>query len=256
MQARPTGIKPGIRLIDEQTVERLKTVSTATLATLLFKRGLRNQFIQNVWRLSEQRRPMVGQAFTVRHIAAREDIDRSEIFRELDHPQRVAVESVHPGDIMVMDCRQDASAASLGGILATRLKVRGCSGFVTDAGVRDTDYIAALDLPVFVASRSAPTNLTKHHAVETNVAISCGGVPVYPGDVIVGDGDGVIVIPLEYLDEILPDALRMEHFEIFITEQVLGGRSVIGTYPANEETLALYDQHLEHHPFPYADLQK
>lgn len=254
MERRPSGISESTGQLSDEQLERLKTVSTATVATLLHKRGLRNQFVQGVWRLSDRREPMVGQAFTVRHIAAREDIDRSEIFRTLDHPQRVAVESVHRGDVMVMDCRADASAASLGGILATRMMVRGCSGFVSDAGVRDTDYIAALNMPFYVAARSAPTNLTKHHAVETNVPISCGGVAVYPGDVILGDGDGVMVIPLKYFDDLLTDALKMEHFEVFIIDLILSGRSVIGTYPANDETLALYATYCESNPFPYPEL--
>jgi regulator of RNase E activity RraA len=242
-----------IRRIDALTREKLKTISTATVATLMFKRGLRNQFMQGVFRLTKHSKPMVGQAFTVRHIAAREDIDVSPIFRELDHPQRVAIESIPDGDIMVMDCRGDASAASLGGILATRLEVRGCAGFVSDAGVRDTDYISNLDMPAYVASRSAPTNLTKHHATDINVPVTCGKVPVYPGDVILGDGDGVMVIPLEILDDLIPEALRMEHFEIFITELVRGGRSVIGTYPANDETLALYEEYKKTHPFQFGE---
>jgi regulator of RNase E activity RraA len=218
------------------------------MATLLFKRGLRNQFIQGVTRLTRHSKPMVGQAFTLRHIAAREDIDVSPIFREPDHPQRVAIESVPAHDVLVMDCRGDSTAASLGGILATRLEVRACAGFVSDAGVRDSDYVAALDLPVYCAGRSAPTNLTRHHAVDMNVPVSCGGVPVYPGDVILGDGDGVIVIPLGVLDELLPQALAMEHFELFITALVRGGRPVIGTYPANEETLALYEEYKKTNP--------
>lgn len=240
------------RRLDQLTIEKLTTISTATIATLLFKRGFRNQFIQGVWRLTEHRRPMVGQAFTVRHVAAREDLDYHGVFKQQGHPQRVAVDSIGQGDVMVMDCHRDASAASLGGVLATRLEVRGCAGFVTDAGVRDTDYVAALNMPVYVASRSAPTNLTKHHALETNVPISCGGVPVYPGDVILGDGDGVMVIPLHLLDELVVEALEMEHFENFIISLVRGGRPVIGTYPANEETLALYQEHLKTNPPPFA----
>ena len=245
-----SGNNPSRRL-DTRTREQLKTISTATMATLMFKRGLRNQFIQGVSRLTEHRKPMVGQAFTLRHIAAREDIDVSPIFRETGHPQRVAIETIPEGDVLVMDCRADATAASLGGILATRLEVRQCAGFVSDAGVRDSDYIAALDMPVYCASRSAPTNLTKHHAIDINVPVTCGSVPVYPGDVILGDGDGVMVIPLHLLDELMPEALAMEHFELFITALVRGGRSVIGTYPADEETLALYEEYKKTNPFLY-----
>ncbi|MES3020272.1 MAG: ribonuclease activity regulator RraA [Pseudomonadota bacterium] len=241
-----------VRRIDGLTRAKLRTISTATMATILFKRGLRNQFVQNVSRLTKHSRPMVGQAFTLRHVAAREDIDVAAIFREIDHPQRVAVETVPEGDVMVMDCRGDKSAASMGGILATRLDVRGCAGVVSDAGVRDSDYISELDLPVYTASRSAPTNLTRHHAIDINVPVTCGGVVVYPGDVMLGDGDGVMVIPLSLLDEVIEEGLNMEHFELFVTKLVRGGRPVIGTYPANEETLAMYEVYKKENPLEFA----
>jgi len=240
-----------LRRLDDITRAKLATVSTATVATILHARGLHNQFIQGVFRLTEHRRPMIGQAFTLRHIPAREDIDKREIFRDPQHPQRVAVETVGPGDVLVMDCRRDASSASLGGILASRLQSRGCEGFVSDAGIRDSDYAAALDLPIYVAARSAPTNLTKQHGVEMNVPIGCGGVAVYPGDVMLGDGDGVMVIPLEYLDDILPEALRMEHYETFAQAHILGGANVTHFYPAKEAALALYTAYKEDNPLPF-----
>lgn len=231
--------------------DKLKTISTATVATILHARGLANQFVQGVFRLTEHNKPLVGQAFTMRHIPAREDIDQRPIFREPDHPQRVGVEAAGPGDVFVMDCHRDASSASLGGILASRLQSRGCEGFVSDAGIRDSDYAATLDLTIYVASRSAPTNLTKQHGVELNVPIGCGGVPVYPGDVVLGDGDGVIIIPLEYLDDIMPEALRMEHYEPFAQAHILGGAKVTDFYPAKEEALALYAEYCKTNPRPF-----
>lgn len=239
------------RRLTELEIEKLNTISTATVATILHARGLRNQFIQGVFRLTEHRRPMVGQAFTLRHIPAREDIDVREIFRDPGHPQRVGVEAVGPGDVLVMDCHRDTSSASLGGILASRLQSRGCSGFVSDAGIRDCDYAASLDVPIYVASRSAPTNLTKQHGVELNVPIGCGGVPVYPGDVMLGDGDGVMVIPLEYLDAIMPEALRMEHYESFAQTHILAGSKVTDFYPAKEAAIALYAEYCKTNPKPF-----
>lgn len=241
------------RRLDDATRAKLAMISTATVATILHARGLHNQFIQGVFRLTEHRRPMIGQAFTLRHIPAREDIDKREIFRDPQHPQRVAVETVGPGDVLVMDCRRDATSASLGGILASRLQSRGCEGFVSDAGIRDSDYAAGLDLPVYVAARSAPTNLTRHHGVDMNVPIGCGGVAVYPGDVMLGDGDGVIVIPLEYLDDILPEALRMEHYEPFAQAHILAGAKVTDFYPANDQALALYAAYKQANPMPFGD---
>lgn len=241
------------RRLDDLTRAKLGTISTATVATILHRHGLRNQFVQKVFRLTTHTRPMVGQAFTLRHIPAREDIDVPAIFREPDHPQRVAVETIPAGDVLVMDCRQDACAASLGSILATRLEVRGCAGVVTDAGIRDADTAAALSIPIYVAARSAPTNLSRHHAIDINVPIGCGGVAVYPGDVVLGDGDGVMIIPLEIVGEVVAEALRMEHYEIFATALIQGGRPVIGTYPANAETLAEYEGYKAANPPPFGD---
>jgi regulator of RNase E activity RraA len=225
---------------DETTLARLRRASTPSIATLLHKRGLRNQYIQGVHRLGDQPR-MVGPAFTLRYIPAREDLDVVEAFRDPTHPQRVAVETAPEGHVLVMDCRQDASAASLGSILFTRLEVRGCAGVVTDGGVRDAQPIATMATPCFAAGPCAPTNLSKHHAVDINVPIGCGGAPVYPGDVIVGDGDGVMVIPAHLAAEIAEEAAGMEAFEDFVLEEVRAGRPVIGTYPPNAETLERFE---------------
>jgi regulator of RNase E activity RraA len=220
----------------------------------LHAKGLRNQFVQRVFRLTTAHsRPMVGQAYTMRHIPAREDIDKREIFRDFNHPQRVAVDTIPAGAVLVMDCRQDETSASLGGILATRLTARGCAGFVSDAGIRDCDYSATLEMPIYVAARSAPTNLTKQHGVDLNVPIGCGGVPVYPGDIILGDGDGVMVIPTEYFDEVIDEALRMEHYEAFAQALIQNGRAVRTTYPANEETLAEYAEYKRNNPMPFGE---
>ncbi|MCT8161749.1 ribonuclease activity regulator RraA [Pseudoruegeria sp. SHC-113] len=217
-----------------ETLERLKSASTASIATLLYKRGYRNCYVQGVSALGAAAPRMVGPAFTLRYIPAREDTDPIEAFREPDHPQRVAVETCPEGHVLVMDCRQDASAASAGSILLTRLQVRGAAGVVTDGGVRDAAGAAALAMPVYAAKPSAPTNLTKHHAVDIDVPVGCGSVAVYPGDIVVGDGDGVMVIPRNLADEIAEEALGMELYEDFVLEEVLAGRAVIGLYPPTD----------------------
>jgi regulator of RNase E activity RraA len=227
-------MKPEARSILEKT-------STASIATMLFKRGLRNQFIQSVRRLGTSRKRMVGPAYTLRHIPAREDLNPIEVFRDPGHPQRRAVEEVPPGHVLIMDCRQDATAASAGAILVTRLQVRGCAGVVTDGGLRDTDEIGDLDIPAFCTRPSAPTNLTRHQALDLNVPIGCGGVAVFPSDVAVGDGDGVIIIPAHLVDEIASEAKEMEKYEAWVMEQVKAGAAIIGLYPMNDETRALYE---------------
>lgn len=225
--------------MNPETRRRLERASTASLATLLFKRGLRNQFIQDAPRLGG-RRKLVGPVTTLRYIPAREDLNTIEVFSDPSHPQRHAVDTIPEGNVLVMDCRRDARAASAGGILATRLEVRGCAGLVTDGGLRDADDIAALDMPSYCARPSAPTNLTLHHAIDIDVPIGCGGVAVFPGDIAVGDGDGVMIVPAELADEIAEDAAGMERFEAFVQEEVRAGASIIGLYPPNEETRARF----------------
>lgn len=227
--------------LKQSVIDNLRQVSTATLHTALFKKGLRNTFIQGVSSINQQKAKMVGQAFTLRYIPAREDVDTVEAFKNPEHPQRLAVESVPPGMVLVSDCRRDASAASAGSILLTRLEIRECAGFVSDAGIRDFSDASRMSMPIFCAKPSAPTNLTKHHAVDIQVPIGCGGVMVNPGDVLVGDSDGVIVIPLEMAEDIAKEALAMERFEDFVLKKVQAGSAVIGLYPPNEEALKEYN---------------
>jgi len=215
--------------------ERLKTVSAATLTTALFKRGLSNTFIQNVQRLSPTGGNMVGEAYTLRYIPAREDVDLLEGFTDPEHPQRKAVENCPAGHVLVIDSRKDARAASAGGILVTRLMKRGVAGIVTDGGLRDAPEIAGLEIPAYHQRPSAPTNLTLHHACDIDVPIGCGDVPVYPRDIVVGDPEGVVVIPAHMANEVAEEAFEMTAFEDFVTEEVRKGATTVGLYPATKD---------------------
>ena len=218
-----------------ETREKLKSVSTATICTALYKRGFRNQFIQDVHPLNPEAGPMVGEAFTLRYMPAREDLNPLTAFQDRGHPQRKAVEECPPDHVFVIDSRKDARAASAGSILVSRLMKRGVAGVVTDGGFRDAPEIAKLAIPAYHNRPSAPTNLTLHQAIDINVPIGCGDVPVWPGDVVVGDGDGVVVIPAHLADEIAAEAVEMTAFEDFVTEEVMKGRSILGLSPATEE---------------------
>ena len=217
--------------VAEEVIEQLRHVSTPTLATALYKRGLRNQTIQGVSPLREMSTSMVGPAFTLRYIPAREDLNPISVFQDADHPQRKAIEDCPPGHVLVMDSRGDARAASAGGILIRRLMVRGGAGVVTDGGFRDSAEIATFDMPAFHQRPSAPTNLTLHQAIDINVPIGCGDVPVFPGDIIVGDADGVIVIPAGIAAEVAAEATSMTVYEDFVIDMVAQGHSIIGLYP-------------------------
>jgi regulator of RNase E activity RraA len=216
------------------TRDKLKTVSTATIATALYKRGLRIQMIQGVQPLDPGKLTMVGEAFTLRYIPAREDLNPITVFQDRGHPQRRGIEDCPPGAVFVIDSRKDARAASAGSILVTRLMKRGVAGIVTDGGFRDAAEIARLAIPSFHQRPSAPTNLTLHQAVDINVPIACGDAPVWPGDVIVGDADGCIVIPAHLADEIANEAVEMTAFEDFVSEKVHEGRSIMGLYPPTD----------------------
>jgi regulator of RNase E activity RraA len=184
---------------------------------------------------------LVGPAFTMRNIPAREDLDQLAAFENPEHPQRKAIESVPPGHVLVLDCRGEKRVASGGEILTTRLKVRGAAGLVSDGPVRDSGAIAKLDFPVYCAGGSAPLNLIFHHAIDLDVPIGCGGVAVYPGDVIVGDDEGVVVIPRHLADEVARDAVEQEQLEAFVLERIQGGAKLPGTYPPNAETRAAFE---------------
>ena len=218
-----------------ETRDKLKTTSTATICTALYKRGLRNQFIQDVHPLNPSLGNRVGEAFTLRYIPAREDLNPVSVFQDRTHPQRKAIEECPPGAVFVIDSRKDPRAASAGSILMTRLMKRGVAGVVTDGGFRDSPEIATLGIPAYHNRPSAPTNITLHQALDINVPIGCGDAPVWPGDVIVGDGEGVVVIPAGIADEIAAEAFEMTAFEDFVAEKVKEGRSILGLYPATEE---------------------
>jgi regulator of RNase E activity RraA len=229
--------------LNPATLKLLKHVSTATLTTQLFKRGFRNVYMQGVAPLGGvQDGNLVGPAFTLRNIPSREDLDILAVFADPDYPQRKGIETIPPGHVLVQDCRGEKGAASFGSILTTRLKVRGAAGMVSDGPVRDSGIIAAMEFPVFCTGGSAPLNLVKHHAVDINVPIGCGGVPVFPGDIIVGDVDGVVVIPLHVADGVASDAAEQERLEDFITTRIEAGSPLPGTYPPNPETKAAYER--------------
>lgn len=219
--------------------EKLRRVSTATIATYLFKRGLKNQFIQNVRPLKSGKPTMVGEAYTLRYIPAREDLNPIEVFKDPKHLQRVAVEECPEGAILVIDSRKDARAASAGSILVTRLMVRGAAGIVTDGGYRDSAEIADLDFPSYHNRPSAPTNLTLHQAIAINEPIGCGDVAVFPGDLLVGDDDGVMVIPVGIAEEVADECLGMTLFEEFVIEKVQKGKSIIGLYPLVDDAIKI-----------------
>lgn len=225
---------PAAMPLTAENRRRLANVSVATLTTLLFKRGLRNLQVQNVHPLNPQAATMVGEAFTLRYIPAREDIDVLEVFTDPEHPQRKAIETCPPGHVMMIDSRKDASGASAGGILVSRLMKRGAAGIVTDGGFRDSPEMSRMPFPIYHQRPAARTNLCMNHAVDINVPIACGDVPVFPGDIVVGDGEAVVVIPAYLANDLAEESVEMSLYEDFVQEEVMKGRAIVGLYPASE----------------------
>ncbi len=212
------------------TREALLEVGTSTLTGALYRRGLRNMFLQDVYALRPGQPRMVGIAFTMRFIPSREDRNGPAApKRPAIQPQ--AMEECPPGHVLVIDSRGDARAASAGDLYIGRLKARGCAGIVTDGGLRDSEGIARTGLPAYCKRPTSPPSPIVHHPIDLNLPIGCGGVAVWPGDVIVGDPDGVVVIPADIADEIAAEALATTRYDEFAEEEVARGRPLAGLFP-------------------------
>jgi regulator of RNase E activity RraA len=231
----------GLEPLPAGTVEALRAASTASVTSELFKRGIRHSFMTGVAPL-DPTSVMVGEAVTVRYVPAREDLDTFESLGNPEHPQRKAVETIGPGEVLVLDARGDVRAAVLGEILVARLQARGAAGFVTDGAVRDAAGIRALGLPAFARAAHAAANITIHHAAEVNAVIGCGGIMVRPGDVLLGDADGVAILPRHLAAEVAEAAAARDRLEAYVLGRIQGGESLRGVYPPSEQTLRDYEQ--------------
>ncbi len=226
--------------LTSQARTALRTVSTATLTTQLLRRGFRTTFVQGLLPTRPDLR-LVGYAFTLRYAPAREDVAFQAVFDNETNLQRVAVESVGADDVLVIDARGELSAASLGDILATRIAQRGAAGIVTDGCLRDSPGFAEVELPVYYRAPHATASSVAHHPVDLNVPIGCGGVLVLPGDVVVGDAEGVVVIPAALAEEVARDAVEQELEEEFALGRVRAGESIRDLYPLSESRRSEFD---------------
>jgi regulator of RNase E activity RraA len=222
------------------TRDILRRTPVSAISTILTRHGLPRMFMSGVRKVGAELPAMVGQAFTLRHIPARPDLDTLESFSTDDALQRLALEACPEDFVLVVDARGDASIACAGDTFVGRLRARGCAGIVTDGGLRDADAIRALEFPAFFAAPASPPTFIGHHPTDMNVPIGCGGVPVFPGDVVCGDGDGVIVIPLHLADQVAEEAREIVEYDEFVDEQLAAGRSLIGLYPATPASRAEY----------------
>jgi regulator of RNase E activity RraA len=228
--------------IDPALRELLSGIGTATLSSQLIKRGLRNTFIPHVAAVNPAHARMIGPAYTLSFIPSREDLAIAANLALPTNPQRAAIEQVPPGHVLIMDARGEPGSGNLGDILIARLSYRGVSGVVTDGAMRDAEELRKIGFPVFCSGFAAPPSYCTIMATDANRPIGCGGVAVYPGDIIVGDQDGVVVIPPKFAAEVARDAAEQERMDRFVRKRVDRGASTAGLYPPNEANKAAYQR--------------
>ena len=231
----------------------LRQVSTATLAAVLRKRGLNGLTLDGL-RSTRPGARMAGYARTVRYLPLREDL--SAAYGGGMNAQKRAIEEIRPGEVLVIEARGDTTAGTIGDILALRAQVRGAAGIVTDGAIRDSVALAALDLPVYHAAVHPAVLGRRHVPWETGVTVACAGVTIQPGDIIVGDADGVVVLPPGLAAEVLAAATEQERQEEFIASRVAQGDPIEGLFPLPEARRPAYEAWLAQQPPPRRDLMQ
>ena len=225
--------------LDENIIATLSGVSTATITTILLKQGLRNVWLRGTRPLRPEQPRLVGPAFTLRFIPAREDLATPESWSS-PRSTRAAIEAMPPGCIAVVDAMGVTDAGIFGDILCARMKRRGVAGLVTDGAVRDVAGVLDAGLPVWCSGVAAPPSVAGLTFVAWQEPIGCGGVAVFPDDVIVVDADGAVVIPQALLAETVAAAVEQERLEAWIMREVQSGAALPGLYPPNAEARARY----------------
>jgi len=227
--------------LDAKVLETLSKVSTATLTTILLKKGLRNVWMRGTRPLRPNQPRVVGPAFTMRFVPAREDLATPESWSS-PRSTRAAIEEMPEGCIAVVDAMGITDAGIFGDILCARINKRGVRALITDGVVRDLVGVLATGLPVWCQGAAAPPSVTGLTFVNWQEPIGCGGVAVFPNDIIVSDEDGAVVIPQAILDDLVATAPEQERFEAWVVSEVERGEPLPGLYPPNAETKARYQK--------------
>jgi regulator of RNase E activity RraA len=227
--------------VDEKVVKALSAVSTATLTTILLKKGLRNVWMRGTRPLRPEQPRIVGPAFTLRFVPAREDLATPESWAS-PRSTRAAIEDMPAGCVVVADAMGTTHAGIFGDLLCARVKKRGVAAVVTDGVVRDGAGVAETGLPVWCQGSAAPPSVSGLTFVGWQEPIGCGGVAVFPDDVIVTDADGAVVIPKAFVEEVTALAPEQEHFENWMMGEIEKGVPLPGLYPPNAETKARYEE--------------
>ncbi|THD78570.1 MAG: hypothetical protein E7812_11305 [Phenylobacterium sp.] len=225
-------------VLSDRLIAALNTISTATLTHQLQMRGIRSTFMSGLKPLHPDRR-MVGRARTLRYVALREDLQPK--YAGGINAQKRVVESIESGDVLVIEARGVPDAGTIGDIFATRLLALGGAGIVTDGALRDTPAIADIGVPAYHQASHAATFGRHHMPFSADDPVTCAGVFVVPGDVIVGDGEGTVVIPAALLEEVVRDSLIQEEKEAFALEKVAAGQPTLDLFPLAKERLPEFE---------------
>lgn len=224
----------------DQARELYSRATTASLTAQLIKRGMRTRGISNVAPVNPDTPRVFGPAYTLRYIPMREDLATGAAMADPENPQRKAIEVVPRGHVLIVDTNGMDVSGTFGDILVARLRVRGVAGVVSDGPMRDIEELRKMDFPVFARGNAAPPSYASMIAADAQVPIGCGGVAVFPGDIVIADPDGVVVLPAAIAEEVARDAVEQDELEAYVRQRVEGGDSIKGVYPPNEETTAAY----------------
>ena len=227
--------------LDEKTINLFRQISTATLTTILVSKGLRNVWIRNSRQITAEQPRVVGPAFTMRFVPAREDLATPQSWSN-PISTRAAIEAMPAGSIAVIDSGGCRDAGVFGDILCARMVKRQAAGLVTDGVVRDLVGVLRTGLPVWAAGTAAPPSVAGLTFVGWNEPVGCGGVAVMPGDLIVADTDGAVVVPIALANEIVALAVEQEDFEAWVVGEIEAGHPLPGLYPPNAETRERYEK--------------
>jgi regulator of RNase E activity RraA len=226
--------------LSDEACELYSLATTASLTAQLVKRGLRTRAISNIGPVNPDTPRLFGPAYTLRYIPMREDLATGAAMADPENPQRKAIEVVPSGHVLIVDTNGLDVSGTLGDILVARLRVRGVAGVVSDGPMRDVAEMENMDFPVFARGNAAPPSYASMLAADAQVPIGCGGVAVFPGDIVIGDSDGVVILPSAIAEEVARDAVEQDRLEAYVRERIEGGDSIVGVYPPNEETQAAY----------------
>lgn len=228
--------------ISNETRAHLQQAGTPNVANRLLRRGLRNVVMHGIAPLQLDQPKLIGEAFTLRFIPAREDLDSMKNYGLETNLHRRAIEECPPEKVLVIDAFDDTRASAMGDMMARRLAHRGAAGVVTNGGFRDAGGILGTGLPCYHRQSAVPATPIHLHPVAIDEPVGVGGVAVYPGDVIFGDADGVVVIPAELAAEVAAEAADDAAYEVFAAEKIAEGRTLFEVFPATEDSYREFNE--------------